>query len=465
MSTAELEQRVMTLQRAFAEAAADPRALTHCASLLEPLKQNLTLYQLAGAAVDDRFLSLSREVYEIGALVSLTLDDVSAFECFYSYLHPLYFDYTHLAERSARMDVILGLRLLHLLTENRIGDFYMLLELLPADMRFSQNIVYVVELERSMMEGNLARLIDVRQTAPCVHYQALADKLADTARNKIAASMEVAYESLGADAALRMLKLRDFTEPLGHVNVLVGAVQNVVEKLVAERLERLDPLLGVVPEEQHDELDRDRRRVPGEHPGEVGGPDVGERDVVVVGVHGVHLVQGGSAQHLNYLHQLVYRRVPREHGLAQKQLPDDTPDGPHVDRRGVLVRAQHELGRPVEPRTDIRHAPLPRHQLFGRAEVAQLELVRLEVHEQVVRLEVAVTDAPGMEVPQRPAKLEGIYLDERQRHLVVLFEVGPHDPMHRPRHELHDEVEEPLLFLVPDGLRVVIVEQIHDVGV
>ncbi|GFE53000.1 26S proteasome regulatory subunit [Babesia ovis] len=204
--------RVEALQRAFAEASTKPNGLTYCADLLDPLKEELTRHQLNGNTCDDHFLLLCREVYEIGALVSLTLGDVGAFECFYSYLHPFYFDYTHLSTRSTRSDVILGLRMLHLLTDNRIGDFYMLLELIPANLRESPNISYVIELEHNMMEGNLTRLIDMRHTASCDYYQALADKLADTARRKIAASMEAAYPSLSVDDAVRMLKLRDIGE-------------------------------------------------------------------------------------------------------------------------------------------------------------------------------------------------------------------------------------------------------------
>ncbi|EDO07925.1 26S proteasome non-ATPase regulatory subunit Nin1/mts3 family protein [Babesia bovis T2Bo] len=212
MANTELERKVLALQQAFADASANPDAMSTCAELLEPLKEDLIRHQLNGNVFDDHFLQLAREVYEIGALISLTLGDIDSFDCFYSYLHPFYFDYTHLSTPSTRLDIILGLRLLYLLTENRIGDFYMLLELIPVEVRSSANITYVVELEHNMMEGNLTRLIDMRQTASCPYYQSLSFKLADTARNKIAASMEAAYLSLNVDAAIHMLKLGDISE-------------------------------------------------------------------------------------------------------------------------------------------------------------------------------------------------------------------------------------------------------------
>ncbi|GBE59293.1 26S proteasome regulatory subunit [Babesia ovata] len=218
MSTDDIEKLVFDLQGAFAAASSDARAVAPCAAILDNLKGRLTQYQLSGASGNVRFLSLAREAYEIGALLSLQLGDVGSFDCYYSLLHPYYFDYTEVVQRSQRTDVILGLRMLHLLTENRIGDFYMLLELLPADIRASPNIEYVVDLERSMMEGKLTRLIDVRQTAPSPYYWSLADKLADTARSKIAAAMEVAYPSLGLAAAAEMLKLRDVSELASFIN-------------------------------------------------------------------------------------------------------------------------------------------------------------------------------------------------------------------------------------------------------
>ncbi|CDR97251.1 26S proteasome non-ATPase regulatory subunit Nin1/mts3 family protein, putative [Babesia bigemina] len=218
MSTDDIEKLVADLQGAFSEASSDPRAVAPCAGILNKIKERLTQCHLKGFSGDARFLSLAREAYEIGALLSLQLGDVGSFDCYYSYLHPFYFDYTGVVQRSERTDVVLGLRMLHLLTENRIGDFYMLLELLPADIRASRNIQYVVELERSMMEGKLTRLIDVRQTAPSAYYWSLADKLADTARNKIAAAMEIAYPSLGMADAAAMLKLRDVNELASFMN-------------------------------------------------------------------------------------------------------------------------------------------------------------------------------------------------------------------------------------------------------
>ncbi|KAK1933440.1 26S proteasome non-ATPase regulatory subunit Nin1/mts3 family protein [Babesia divergens] len=221
MSTEELESRVLALRETFAAASADPSALNACVERLAPLKQLLTIHRLQNSIPSNRFWLLSREVHEIGALVSIHGGDVDSFECFYSQLYLFYFDYSQvclhtpvgvtivqLMERSERMDLILGIRLLQLLTENRIGDFYMLLELIPHDLRNSINISYVVDLERSMMEGNLARLIGVNHTAPCEYYKTLSDKLADTARSKIAASIEVSYPSLRMDVVISMLQLQ-----------------------------------------------------------------------------------------------------------------------------------------------------------------------------------------------------------------------------------------------------------------
>lgn len=217
MSTEELESRVLALRETFAAASADPSALNACVERLAPLKQLLTIHRLQNAIPSNRFWLLSREVHEIGALVSIHGGDVDSFECFYSQLYLFYFDYSQLMERSERMDLILGIRLLQLLTENRIGDFYMLLELIPHDLRNSINISYVVDLERSMMEGNLARLIGVNHTAPCEYYKTLSDKLADTARSKIAASIEVSYPSLRMDAVISMLQLQDVNEMFSFV--------------------------------------------------------------------------------------------------------------------------------------------------------------------------------------------------------------------------------------------------------
>ncbi|KAK1445023.1 26S proteasome non-ATPase regulatory subunit 8 like protein [Babesia gibsoni] len=220
MPIAEIEQKVTLLKETFQKAPGDADALARCVTLLAELKRLLAVHTLQNVVASEKFWLLSRDVYEIGILVSISSGDIESFEGFCAQIHPFYFDYTKVLKPSGCMDVIVGIRMLHLLTENRIGDFYMLLELLPQDIRQSHNVCHVIELEKAMMEGNLSRLIEVNKAAPCEYYKSLSYKLADTARSKIAASMEVAYASLSLDVATRMLKLSNVNETVAFLTYI-----------------------------------------------------------------------------------------------------------------------------------------------------------------------------------------------------------------------------------------------------
>ena len=69
-----------------------------------------------------------------------------------------------------------------------------------------------------------------------------------------------------------------------------------------------------------------------------------------------------------------------------------------TDVRRVVGRAEDELGRSVVSRADVRDVRLTGDEDLGRAKVAELEHAGLRVEEQVLRLDVAVADAEGVDV-------------------------------------------------------------------
>lgn len=76
-----------------------------------------------------------------------------------------------------------------------------------------------------------------------------------------------------------------------------------------------------------------------------------------------------------------------------------------TDIGGVVGRAKDQLGRPVVSRADIADVGLASDENLGRTKVAQLQNARGRVEEQVLGLDVTVTDTYRVDVGKRPEEL------------------------------------------------------------
>lgn len=141
----------------------------------------------------------------------MQLRDEAAFERTMVQLKGVYGDFGRALPESARQGVLLGLWLLFLLAENRIGDFHAELEqlsrLLPGGAASNRYVTYVVGLEQAKMEGRYTKLWAAPSLVPSESYVPFTEKLIETAREDIADAMEAAYAQLQAEEARRLLGL------------------------------------------------------------------------------------------------------------------------------------------------------------------------------------------------------------------------------------------------------------------
>ena len=171
---------------------------------------------------------------------------------------------------------------------------------------------------------------------------------------------------------------------------------------------------------------------------------------------------GRGAEELHDLDQVLLGRVlALVRQVAEEELHQDRAHRPDVDADGVLGRAEHELGRAVVPRADVRHVGLPLHQHLRAPEVAQPALERRRVAEQVVRLDVAVADAPRVDVLERAERLPQVRADVVDGEALPPLVVLEGDRADRLGQEVHHEVEVDLVLLPP--LLLEVVAQLHDV--
>mmetsp|Transcript_37869 Transcript_37869/g.122812 ORF Transcript_37869/g.122812 Transcript_37869/m.122812 type:complete len:416 (-) Transcript_37869:463-1710(-) len=116
-------------------------------------------------------------------------------------------------------------------------------------------------------------------------------------------------------------------------------------------------------------------------------------------VHGAELGLRGRAEQLEDLDEVLLRRVLTLEGeVAEEQLGEDGADGPHVDGARVLCRAEEQLGCAVVARANVRDVWLSAHEHLCAPKVNQLEPPPRRVDQEVVGLEVAVTDPQAMDV-------------------------------------------------------------------
>lgn len=114
---------------------------------------------------------------------------------------------------------------------------------------------------------------------------------------------------------------------------------------------------------------------------------------------------------------------------------------------GVIGGAENELWRSVITRADVRDVGLILHQDLSTAKVAKLQNATTGVQEEVLRLDVTMTDSLGVDVREGPEKLVNVKLHLQDGHSSLhLVEVSRRS-VHRLGNVLLHEIEIDLIFL------------------
>eukprot|EP00795_Rhopilema_esculentum_P003477 gene3477-1859_t len=186
-----------------------PPNLEAIGKLLTSMKLALTSFQYmptSGSKPTSQELILARDVLEIGVQWSVLVKDIPSFERYLAQLKCYYYDYSGILPESPYMYQLLGLNLMSLLAQNRLGEFHTELELLPAKQ--IQESVYIrcpVALEQYLMEGSYHKVFLAKENVPAEAYYFFINILVDTLRDEVAACMEKSYENITVKEATRML--------------------------------------------------------------------------------------------------------------------------------------------------------------------------------------------------------------------------------------------------------------------
>jgi len=152
---------------------------------------------------------LARETLELACFLSIRRRDVQGFERHVSTLKMYYNDNPKNKEEKKRETefVVQGLYLLHLLASDRIGEFHTELELIPMEDAENLYIKQPIQLERYLMEGNYAKVLEAQKDVPQMYYSFFMERLLETVRQKVGASLERSYDHLPVEQAAQMLIL------------------------------------------------------------------------------------------------------------------------------------------------------------------------------------------------------------------------------------------------------------------
>ncbi|XKL62499.1 hypothetical protein PGB90_002332 [Kerria lacca] len=203
-----------TFQKLKTEWAKRPPNLDLCGQLLADLKILLLELQFLPTQFDgaDEELLIARSCLEIGAQWSILRKDIASFERYIKQLKPYYLDYKGKLPESSQMYPLLGLNLLFLLSQNRVAEFHIELELLPIDKLL--NNVYIkhpVSLEQYIMEGSYNKVHAAAHIVPDPTYSIFMESLIETIRNELARCLEKAYPKISVKGAMLVLNLPNET--------------------------------------------------------------------------------------------------------------------------------------------------------------------------------------------------------------------------------------------------------------
>ncbi|KAK3853738.1 hypothetical protein Pcinc_034934 [Petrolisthes cinctipes] len=211
---------VSTYEKLKTEWTKKNRNLDTCGKFLSDIKVELTKLHFLpsmGHSVSKEELLVARNTLEIGALWSIANKDIPSFERYIAMLKIYYMDYSEQLPESAYMYELLGLDLLCLLAQNKVGEFHTSLEHLPPPaVTDNVYIRHPVAMEQYLMEGAYNKIYLAKGEVPAEGYKFFIEELLSTIREDIADCVENAYDRIRPEDIGKMLYLSGTKEILEY---------------------------------------------------------------------------------------------------------------------------------------------------------------------------------------------------------------------------------------------------------
>ncbi|MES1918507.1 hypothetical protein MHBO_000472 [Bonamia ostreae] len=150
------------------------------------------------------FFLLSRFALEVSALTDLLKKDFLGFENNVNILIPFYFDLNDNLENSDKKELILGLVLLHYLSENRTAAFYNLYEKMDRATSGSQNVRFALRIKKCLDRGSYSHILNCYCELPSPFYGYLMESLIKSTKAKIFEAMEKSKSEMTKESMIRI---------------------------------------------------------------------------------------------------------------------------------------------------------------------------------------------------------------------------------------------------------------------
>ncbi|KAL7422295.1 regulatory particle non-ATPase [Cryptotrichosporon argae] len=200
----QLQSELAQVQEIYSQGSSTAPELTKRLKALKLQLAQSGLY-FAPPDADQNDLLAARSVLEIATFNALRTHDFSSYAQYNSALYPFYSNLASILPASPNRPIVVGLQLLHLLSEGKYSQFHMTVEALDAAELNDVFIRWPVDLERWMMEGAYNKIYRARERVPREEYAVLLDKLMGTIREQIALTIETSYPSLPQQNAASLL--------------------------------------------------------------------------------------------------------------------------------------------------------------------------------------------------------------------------------------------------------------------
>jgi len=155
------------------------------------------------SAADER--ALFRQVLEYGVLLSVAVQDRSAFQRNISSLRPFYTQFGYDVTPGSVAPVIIGLNLLYLLVENRLADFHCEIELLSKEVQELPAITFCTQLEQRVVVGAYDMVLAAAANPPVPQFSFFLNSLLETVRLNIGECVAASYTSMKISSATKIL--------------------------------------------------------------------------------------------------------------------------------------------------------------------------------------------------------------------------------------------------------------------
>jgi len=187
--------------------------LEACGKILDELKiflLDLSFLPTTGSSVTTEELTLGRDVLEQGAFWSIKKGDITFFDRYFAQLKHYYHELSSNLPKSPYQNELIGAHLLSLLSQNKMSEFHIEIEIIDPNTLYSDPFIkYPVLLEQHLIEGNTNKFFSVCNESPAATYQLFLNILVHTVRRDIADCIEKSFVTLPAADLKKVLFAND----------------------------------------------------------------------------------------------------------------------------------------------------------------------------------------------------------------------------------------------------------------